>query len=132
MAIKITMNENEWIEFFPDYADNLELPKKERVACQIKYISQCDQDKLTDSLIGDSRKGYRKQKSVKWSTAHNNLINNHVKDIKNITVVKGTKETPIKTMAEMYKIPHLNDLYKEIGEALDASTKLTEDEQKNV
>jgi hypothetical protein len=131
MAIKIMLDENEWTEFFPEYGDNLSLPKKERVACSIKYVTQEDQDKLTDLLIGDNRKGFRSQKGVKWSKAHNEMIDKHVKDIKNVTVVKGDKEEPIKTMAQMYKIPHLKDLYREIGEALDASARLEDFEAKN-
>jgi plasmid replication initiation protein len=131
MAIKICVDENEWVEFFPEYAGNLDQPKKERVSCMIRYITQEDQDRLTDLLIGDSRKGFRSQKSVKWSKAHNDMINNHVKDIKNVSIVRAGKEEPIKNMAEMYKIPHLKDLYREIGEALDASSRLEDFETKN-
>lgn len=131
MAIKIMLDENEWTEFFPEYNGNRDLPKKERVSCQIKFISQEDQDKLTDVLIGDSRKGFRNTKTVKWSKAHNDLINNRVKDIKNVSFVKGGKEEEVKTMAQMYAIPHLKELYREIAEALDASARLEEFESKN-
>ncbi len=129
--IKITIDENEWTEFFPEYADNLECPKKERVSCQIKLITQSEQDKLTDTMIGETRKGYRKQKSTKWSKAQTDMINRHVKDIKNVTIVKSGKEDKITTMESMYKIPHLKGLYSEIGEALDASSRLEDFETKN-
>ena len=131
MAIRISIDENEWTEFFPEYAGNLDCPKKERVSCQIKLISQGDQDKLTDLLIGEQRQGYRKQKGTKWSKAQTEMVNQHVKDIKNVTIVKGGKENQIKTMEAMYKIPHLKGLYTEIGEALDASSRLEDFEEKN-
>jgi plasmid replication initiation protein len=131
MAIKVKMDAPEWMEFAPTWNGNRDLPKKEQITCLIKYISQEDQDKLTDELIGQQRDGYRSKAPIKWSKAHHSMVNMHVKDIRNVSTVKEDKETFIVNMSELYKIPQLKKLYTEIAEALDVSNQLEEAEVKN-
>jgi len=129
--IKLKLNELEWIDFTPEWNGNKECNLADRVKCKIKYISQADQDKITDSLIGEQRKGFRAQKGMAWSKANHDLVNSHVKDIKNVFIVTEEGEKELTTMKELYKIPALKGLYAEIAEALDAANSLEELEIKN-
>jgi len=130
MAIKVNI-QKDWVYFEPEFMDNKACSKKDRVSCMIKYISQADHDKMTDMMIDKQRKGFRTQKGLGYSKAQLSMINAQVKDIKNVSVIDGEEERDIKTMEEMYYIPHLKGLYEEITNALDASNSLTDEERKN-
>ena len=127
--IKIKMLESDWNEFIPEFMDNKELPENEQISCKVKFISQAEQDKLTDSLIGQQREGFKKKQPIKWSKAHAELVNEHVKEIKNVFIIKDNQEVKVETMAELYKVPQLKNLYSEIANALEAS--VDEEETKN-
>jgi hypothetical protein len=127
--IKLKAMASDWNEFVPEFMGNRELPKKEQISCKIKFISQAEQDKLTDSLIGQQRDGFRKKNDIKWSKAHATLVNEHIKEIKNVFMHNGEKDVAIETMAELYKIPQLKNLYTELASSLEAT--LTEEELKN-
>lgn len=132
MAIKIKLEDAEWTEYVPEWNGNRECSKKEQICAKIKYISQEDQDKITDSLIGQQRDGFRAKAPVKWSQSHHEMVNSHIKEIKNVYVVdKEGKEKEIKTMSELYKIPMLKGLYSEFADSLDATNRLEEHEIKN-
>ncbi len=134
--IKINVKKD-WIYFEPDFMDNKACPKTERISCFIKYISQADQDGMTDRMIDTQKKGYRATKKIKYSKSNLQMITEKVKDIQNVAVVEEDKdgnelpERAIKTMEDMYYIPHLKGLYEEISSALDASNHLEEQERKN-
>lgn len=127
--IKVVVSENEWLDFIPEFNGNKEQPEKEQITCKIKLISQEDQDKLTDKIIGQQRDGFRQKQGMKWSQANFEVVNSHVKEIKNVFIVKNDKEIAVNNMAELYKVPQLKALYSEIANALDGN--LTEQEIKN-
>ena len=131
MAIEITIDENEWVEYIPEFRGNKDCPKKEIVSCEMKLISKADKDSVTDKIIGETRKGFRTKEGDKYSKAQLDMVNKHVKDIKNVAVTIAGKRQTITTMSQMYKIPHLSGLYDEIANALDASTRLEDFEIKN-
>ena len=128
--IKVNV-QKDWIYFEPEFMDNKSCKKEERVSCMIKFISQADQDRMTEKMIDTQRKGFRAQKGIKFSKANLSMVEEHVKDIKNVFIIENNEEKPILTMGEMYNIPHLKGLYEEIANALDASNQLDEDERKN-
>ena len=130
MAIKVNVVKD-WMPYVIEARDNRNLPVKEQVSCEIKLISQADHDKMTDSMIDEQRKGFRAKKGVKFSKANLEMINAHVRNIKNIAIVEDEKEKNITSMREMYYIPHLRDIFTEIADMLDASNHLDDFEAKN-
>ena len=131
MAI-VVENNDDWVEYIPEWGDNRESGVKDPIKCMIKHISQQDQDGLTDSVIGEQRKGYRKNKSMKWSRAQRDMVDKHVKDIKNVGARKDGEISAVKTMSDMYNIAALRGLYAEIADALDATNNLESFEVKNL
>ena len=124
---------DEWVKFIPTFRDNDECEEEEQISCLIKFIKRSDEDKLTDELIGSSRDGFRQKKGSTWSKGHRELVDKHVKDIKNIFVRnKEGARKEITTMEQLYRIPQYNKIYSEIAEALDGSNSLSECEVKNL
>ena len=128
--IKVKQRKSEWFEFIPKYNGNNEFPEAERITCQVKYMTQAEQDGLIDRYMFTHKGG--KQNQVSWTKAKNEIINTHVKDVKNVVIeLEDGSEKELKTMGEIYEIAELSGLYKEIGNALDAENMLLEGELKN-
>lgn len=127
--IKIKLTED-WVEYVPEWNDNRD--NKDPIKCKIKYVSQEDQDRLTDNMIGQQRDGFRSKKGMKWTKAQRSMVNEHVKDISGVLVEdKEGNEHIIKEMKDLYKIPQLKGLYIDIADALDAGNNLEDFEIKN-
>ena len=128
--IKVNL-QKDWILFEPEFMNNKACKKEERVSCMIKLISQADQDKMTDKMIDQNRKGFRTEKGIKFSSANLEMIDANVKEIKNVFVIDGEEEKKVNTMKDMYYVAHLKGLFEEIANALNASNSLEELEAKN-
>ena len=89
--IKVNL-QKDWILFEPEFMNNKACKKEERVSCMIKLISQADQDKMTDKMIDQNRKGFRTEKGIKFSSANLEMIDANVKEIKNVFVIDGEED----------------------------------------
>jgi len=123
---------SKWVQYVPEFDGNRSRKEDEMISCEIKLYNQKDFDDLTEAILGSQRDGFRPSKGSGYSNAALAKLNEHVRDIRNLTVVdEDDKEQEVKTMKDLHQVAGLRDLYTEISNAADSINTLKEGEIKN-